>query len=218
MTATTLRIVAVSASYVWDVIESVTRIGRDPMSVDNYGGADPGLPNLVDESNISDRSDDFVLGVGSSDARHASAVAAHSAGWAKPVTLVDETSSVATNAELNHGAYVNAGVIVGAKAHIGCFANVNRAASIGHHTVVGDFAHVGPGATLAGEITIGAGAFIGAGSVVLPRLTIGEGAIVGAGAVVTNDVPPFTVVVGSPAKVLKTVERWDTTCPYCATS
>lgn len=218
MTSTSLRVVAVSASYVWDVIESVTRLGRDVMSVDNFGGADPDLPNLVDESTVTDRTDEFILGVGSSDARHGSAVAAHSAGWTNPVALVDETSTVATSAELGHGAYVNAGVVVGAKAQIGCFANINRAASIGHHTVVGGFAHIGPGATLAGEITIGAGAFVGAGAVVLPRLTIGEGAIVGAGAVVTKDVPPFTVVVGSPAKVLKTVERWETTCPYCATN
>jgi hypothetical protein len=218
MSSPTLRIVAVSASYVWDVIESVTRIGRDAMSVDNFGGADPGLPNLVDESTISDRSDDFVLGVGSSDARHKSAVAVHRAGWTKPITLVDETSSVATSAELNHGAYVNAGVVVGAKAHIGCFANINRAASVGHHTVVGDFAHVGPGATLAGEITIGAGAFVGAGAVVLPRLTIGDGAVVGAGAVVTKDVAPFTIVVGSPAREIRQTEKWDATCPYCATN
>lgn len=65
---------------------------------------------------------------------------------------------------------------------------------------------------------MGAGVFIGAGAVVLPRLTVGEGATVGAGAVVTKDVEPFTVVVGSPARVLKSTEEWDTTCPYCATN
>jgi acetyltransferase-like isoleucine patch superfamily enzyme len=84
--------------------------------------------------------------------------------------------------------------------------------------MIGNFAHVGPGATLAGEITIGAGAFIGAGAVVLPRLSIGEGAIVGAGAVVTKDVPPFTTVIGSPARVLKIAKEWETTCPYCETN
>jgi sugar O-acyltransferase (sialic acid O-acetyltransferase NeuD family) len=218
MTSNTLRIVAVSAPYVWDVIESVARSGREPVCVDNIGGADTELPHLVAESTVSDRSEDFVLGTGSSEARRASAIATHAAGWSNPVSLVDGTSTVAQSTAVNHGAYVNAGVIVGAKAQIGCFANINRAASIGHHTVVGDFVHVGPGATLAGEITIGAGAFIGAGAVVLPRLTVGAGAIVGAGAVVTKDVPPFSVVVGSPARVLKAVEEWDTTCPYCATN
>lgn len=49
-------------------------------------------------------------------------------------------------------------------------------------------------------------ASIGSGSTILAGLTIGEGAIVGAGAVVTRDVPPWTVVVGNPARVLRKVE------------
>jgi acetyltransferase-like isoleucine patch superfamily enzyme len=49
-------------------------------------------------------------------------------------------------------------------------------------------------------------ASIGSGSTILAGVTIGEGAIVGAGAVVTKDVPPWTVVVGNPACVLRKVE------------
>jgi acetyltransferase-like isoleucine patch superfamily enzyme len=49
-------------------------------------------------------------------------------------------------------------------------------------------------------ITIESEAFIGAGVVVLPGIKIGEGAVVGANSVVTKDVPPWTVVVGIPAK------------------
>jgi sugar O-acyltransferase (sialic acid O-acetyltransferase NeuD family) len=218
MSILSLRIVAVLAPYVWDVIESVVRFGREPLCVDNVGGADTLLPNLVAEATITDRAVEFVIGTGSSNARRASAVATHSAGWSNPISLIDETSTVSESVTVSHGAYVNAGVVVGARVRIGCFANINRAASIGHHTVVDDFVHIGPGVTLAGEITIGAGSFIGAGAVVLPRLTIGEGAIVGAGSVVTKDVPPFTTVVGSPARVLKKIEEWETTCPYCVTN
>jgi acetyltransferase-like isoleucine patch superfamily enzyme len=39
--------------------------------------------------------------------------------------------------------------------------------------------------------------------VILPGVTVGKGAIVGAGAVVTSDVPPYAVVAGVPAKVLR---------------
>jgi acetyltransferase-like isoleucine patch superfamily enzyme len=46
---------------------------------------------------------------------------------------------------------------------------------------------------------------IGAGSILLPGVTIGEGAIVGAGAVVTKSVPPNTLAVGVPAKVVKSL-------------
>ncbi len=46
-------------------------------------------------------------------------------------------------------------------------------------------------------------AAIGSGAVILPGITIGEGAMVGAGAVVTKDVPDGEVVVGNPARTLR---------------
>lgn len=62
-------------------------------------------------------------------------------------------------------------------------------------------------------VTIGPDVWIGHGAIVMPGVTIGAGAAVGSGAVVTKDVPPFAIVVGMPAKVLRlradedTVER-----------
>jgi acetyltransferase-like isoleucine patch superfamily enzyme len=57
------------------------------------------------------------------------------------------------------------------------------------------------------ETVVKQGASIGTGSTILCGVTIGEFAIVGAGSVVTKDVPPYTVVAGSPARFLKKVER-----------
>lgn len=53
--------------------------------------------------------------------------------------------------------------------------------------------------------TIRRGARVGGGAVICPAVEIGAEAFVGAGAVVTKDVPPRTVVVGSPARVLREV-------------
>jgi len=54
-----------------------------------------------------------------------------------------------------------------------------------------------------GPIIIEQDAWLGTGAIVMPDVTIGEGAIVGAGSVVTEDVPPFTIVAGSPAKFIR---------------
>ncbi|MFW9906300.1 MAG: acyltransferase [Candidatus Thorarchaeota archaeon] len=51
------------------------------------------------------------------------------------------------------------------------------------------------------------GASIGSGTVILGGITIGEHAMVGAGSVVTKDVPPYTVVIGNPARVLRKISE-----------
>jgi len=50
------------------------------------------------------------------------------------------------------------------------------------------------------------GASVGSSATILAGVTVGEGAIVGAGSVVTRDVPPWTIVAGNPAKVLRRIE------------
>ncbi len=55
-------------------------------------------------------------------------------------------------------------------------------------------------------VRVGAWADIGTNATILPGVTIGKGAIVGAGAVVVDDVEPFSVVAGVPAKFI----RWRT--------
>jgi UDP-2-acetamido-3-amino-2,3-dideoxy-glucuronate N-acetyltransferase len=51
------------------------------------------------------------------------------------------------------------------------------------------------------------GASIGGGAVLLPGITIGRGAMVGAGAVVTQSVPPYAIVMGSPARITGYIEN-----------
>jgi phosphonate metabolism protein (transferase hexapeptide repeat family) len=53
------------------------------------------------------------------------------------------------------------------------------------------------------RVEIGHDVWIGHGAIVMPGVKIGTGAAVGSGAVVTKDVPPFAIVVGVPARVLR---------------
>lgn len=53
------------------------------------------------------------------------------------------------------------------------------------------------------DTIIGKRCFIGARSIILPGITVGDGSVVGSGSVVTKDVPPGSVVVGNPARVIR---------------
>jgi acetyltransferase-like isoleucine patch superfamily enzyme len=53
------------------------------------------------------------------------------------------------------------------------------------------------------------GSYIGAQSIILPGVIIGECAVVGAGSVVTNDIPDFSIAVGSPARVTHHFNKTD---------
>ena len=53
------------------------------------------------------------------------------------------------------------------------------------------------------DVVIGNDVWLGANSVIVPGVKIGDGSIVAAGAVVTKEVPPYTIVGGVPAKIIK---------------
>jgi bifunctional UDP-N-acetylglucosamine pyrophosphorylase/glucosamine-1-phosphate N-acetyltransferase len=96
---------------------------------------------------------------------------------------------------------------------------------LGPGVKMGHFSYIGD-ATIAAEVNIGAGtitcnydgerkhptkigkgAFIGSDTMLVAPLEIGEGARTGAGAVVTKNVPPYSLAVGVPARVIRKLEK-----------
>jgi len=113
---------------------------------------------------------------------------------------------------------------IGARAVIGpCRVNIGRYSSIGPDVLVGLNAHpIDHPSTSAvfyspewgrardrraefntKTVTIGNDVWIGTRAIIMPGVSIGDGAVVGAGAIVTQDVEPFAVVVGVPAKIVR---------------
>lgn len=73
-------------------------------------------------------------------------------------------------------------------------------------------AYLSAGVTSDTDIYVGANCFFGYGSQVLGNVRIGHGCVIGAGAVVRKDIPPFSLVVGNPARIIKrfdfTINQW----------
>lgn len=58
-----------------------------------------------------------------------------------------------------------------------------------------------------GSIRICKNVSIGMRSIILPNVTIGEGSVIGAGSLVSSDIPPYSMAVGTPAKVIKQIGK-----------
>jgi UDP-2-acetamido-3-amino-2,3-dideoxy-glucuronate N-acetyltransferase len=141
-----------------------------------------------------------------------------------------ETDQVGPRTRIWAFAHVMPGAIIGADCNVCDHTYIEGDVVIGDRVTiksgvylwdglrVGDDVFIGPQATFTNDrfprskqsfevpiTTICAGATVGAGAVILPGLTIAGGAMVGAGAVVLADVPSRAVVVGNPARIVRTL-------------
>lgn len=74
---------------------------------------------------------------------------------------------------------------------------------------VSDFNHITGHPSTNGNVTIGNDVWIGSDVFIMSGVTIGDGCVIATGAIVTKDIPPYTIVGGVPAKLIK--KRFDDT-------
>lgn len=114
---------------------------------------------------------------------------------------------VGAGAVLSIGArtYVNYGTSISAMQSV----TIGPMCNIGTHCLIldNDFHHIEPDRRLerppSRDVAIGANVWLGARVIVLPGVRIGDDSVVAAGSVVTSDVPPRSVVAGSPARLIR---------------
>lgn len=104
------------------------------------------------------------------------------------------------------GVYLQDSVITQAGAEIGDNCSIHIGALLAHESKLGKSVFVAHAVSISGCCTVGEGTFIGTNATILPRINIGKWCTIGAGSVVTKDVPDYSVVVGNPAKVIRTIE------------
>jgi 2,3,4,5-tetrahydropyridine-2,6-dicarboxylate N-acetyltransferase len=126
----------------------------------------------------------------------------------EPGVIIRDQVEIGDNAVIMMGASINIGAVIGE----GTMIDMN--AVLGGRATVGKNCHIGAGTVLAGVIEppsakpviIEDEVLIGANCVVLEGVTVGKGAVVAAGAIVREDVPPYTMVAGVPARVIKEID------------
>jgi acetyltransferase-like isoleucine patch superfamily enzyme len=129
-------------------------------------------------------------------------------------SCVRERVEIGDDVVLGRGSYVENDTTIGAMTKIQADAYITAYSTLEEHVFVAPCVvttndnWMGRTEQRFGNVkgpTIRRGARIGGGAILCPGVEIGEEAFVGAGAVVTKDVPPRTVVVGNPARVLREV-------------
>ena len=63
--------------------------------------------------------------------------------------------------------------------------------------------YIASGVSYSDSIYVGTNCFFGAGVTVIGNISIGHGSVLGANALITKDIPPFSIVIGNPARVLR---------------
>lgn len=116
-----------------------------------------------------------------------------------------KSSIVSADAAVGEGSVVLHGAIVQTDARIGVHVIINTGAIVEHDCVIGDFVHIAPGAVVCGHVEIGEGTLIGANAVVAPLVKIGKWCQISAGTSVLEDVPDYSLVMGVPGEIIKTL-------------
>lgn len=127
----------------------------------------------------------------------------------EPGAIIRDQVEIGNNAVIMMGASINIGSVIGE----GTMIDMNVV--LGGRATVGKNCHIGAGTVLAGvveppsakPVIVEDDVVIGANCVVLEGVTVGKGAVVAAGAVVIDDVAPYTVVAGTPARVIKKIDE-----------
>lgn len=122
----------------------------------------------------------------------------------RAATLVDPSCFVSRTARLGRGCVVYPGCTIGHNAVLGDRVFMLSGCIVNHDDVLEDGVVLASGVALAGAVHVEAGSYLGQSCTVRQYLRIGAGSLVGMGAVVVDAVPPGCVVVGNPARVLRT--------------
>lgn len=120
-------------------------------------------------------------------------------------TLIHPSCYVDHLAEVEAGAVLFPGCTLDVGARIGANTVLNVGCVVAHDTTLGSHSFLGPSVTLAGFVRTGECCFFGVGTVVIDNVELGSHSQTGGGAVVVQNFSGHGLLVGVPARVIRTI-------------
>jgi len=149
---------------------------------------------------------------------------------------IDDAVTIGAETKVWHFSHIQSGAVIGEGCSIGQNVNIGNNVKIGNHVKIQnnvsvyegveleDYVFCGPSMVFTNiklprsefpqkgsenyqKTIIKKSASIGANATIICGVTVGEYAIIGSGAVVTKDVPPYSLIVGNPGRVVGRVDK-----------
>jgi sugar O-acyltransferase (sialic acid O-acetyltransferase NeuD family) len=117
--------------------------------------------------------------------------------------VIHPSAHIGAHAIVGYNTLLMAGVVVTSNARLGNHVCVLPNSVVHHDSVVGDYTLIGSNVTVAGRVSLGRNCYIGSGASIIQGIEVGDGSLIGMGSNVIRPVPPFTKVVGNPARVIR---------------
>lgn len=163
----------------------------------------PVIGKSMDWPNHPDTS--LVVAIGAPRARMSVVTRMKALGEPDFSTLIDPAAVIGDRVTIMPGSMICAGVICTTDILIGEHAILNLNSTVGHDAVFRGFVTVAPNASISGNVMLGTCTEVGTGAALREKVVVGDGALVGMGSVVTRDVEPNSVMVGNPARQIRTL-------------
>ena len=148
----------------------------------------------------------LVLAFSSPQQKRVMASRLAAAGIDRVATLVHPMAWISRRVALGRGTVVYPGVCVDVDVTIGDHVLLNKTCTIGHDSILKSYLTAAPGVNLGGNCVFGEGVEFGINSATIQGIQVGEWSVIGAAAVVVRDIPAYSVAVGVPAKVIRTLD------------
>ena len=160
---------------------------------------------VIHPSSICINSEDkLLISIGDNKVRKRNALIFSSAHF---LNAIHPNSYISKSVKMGKGVSICANSVINPHVTVGDHVILNSSSCVEHESIIGNYSHISPGAIVCGNVNVGEGTHIGAGAIVIPNINIGKWCVIGAGAVIVKDIPDYSLVVGVPGKIIKSLKN-----------